>query len=313
MERQAGPPLYLRVMLTKGDISGALRELGLRAGDTVVVHSSLSSFGEVDGGADSVVDALLDVLTPDGTLVAPTFNYEPGVFDPQETPSVVGKITEAVRLRPEAVRSLHPTHSVAAIGRLAEAIAEGHEHVHAFGRGSALFKALQVNAKILQLGVTHTTNSMVHVAEEIAGVPYLDRQRQVAIRTAQGKIVRRWVRRPGCSRGFEVIDEILHRKEQISETMIGKCRARLMTARAVVDAAGELLESDPEALLCSRPDCGSCAEARAMVAALEVERQDKEVVELALQEERTIRMIERQFEGTEMRYYEVDPCDRSPN
>jgi aminoglycoside 3-N-acetyltransferase len=300
-------------MVTRDDIRERLRRLGLGAGNTVVVHSSLSSFGRVEGGAATVVDALLEVLGPDGTLIVPTFNFEPGVFDPRETPSIVGKITEEVRLRPNAVRSHHPTHSVAAIGRLAEAITEGHERVDAFGRGSALFKALQAGAKILQLGTNHTTNSMIHVAEEIFGVPYLDRQRQVGIVSARGKVVRKWVRRPGCSQGFDVIEDTLEAKNQIAETMIGNCRARLMTARAVVDAAIEALRCDPEALLCDRPDCGNCAEARAMIAALDSEKQDKEVIEMALDEERTIRLIEQRLGTSEIRYFEPEPGDRSPN
>lgn len=300
-------------MITEEGIVEGLKELGLKSCDTVVVHSSLSSFGRVEGGAEIVVDAILEVLGTEGTLVVPTFNYEPGVFDPQKTPSIVGKITEAVRLRPNAIRSLHPTHSVASIGSLAEIITEGHENVDPFGRGSALFKVLQVNGKILQLGTTHTTNSMVHVAEEIVGVPYLNRQRQVGIKTAQGKVIRRWVRRPGCSRGFDLIEEPLRQRGQITETTIGKCRARLMSARAVVDVAVELLKSDPEALLCDLPDCGTCAEARAMITILDSERQDKEVIEMARDEERTIRMIERQFEGVELNYFEPEHNDRSPN
>ncbi|WP_347246334.1 AAC(3) family N-acetyltransferase, partial [Thermogutta sp.] len=137
-------------MVTKQHIIDGLRELGLRAGDTVVVHSSLSSFGKVQGGAETVVEALLEVLGPEGTLAVPTFNFEPDVFDPDSTPSVVGQITEAVRKLPGAIRSKHPTHSVAAIGRLARVITEGHENVSPFGRGSALFKLLQANGKVLQ-------------------------------------------------------------------------------------------------------------------------------------------------------------------
>lgn len=300
-------------MVTSKDIEAGLRSLGLEPGDTVVVHSSLSSFGEVEGGADAVVDALIEVLGPEGTLVVPTFNFNPGVFDPRETPSVVGKITEAVRTRPEAIRSLHPTHSVAAIGRLAELITEGHDQAHPFGRGSALFKVLQARGKILQLGTTHTTNSMIHVAEEIAGVPYLDRSRQVGIKTPRGKVVGKWVRRPGCSRGFDVIEDSLQEQGAIRETMIGGCRARLMSARAVVDAATEALRLDPEALLCDLPDCGSCAEARAVMATLAIEEMDKEVTELAEQEERAMRLIEKQFEGTSIAFFEHDKSDQSPN
>lgn len=290
-------------MVTKKDITAGLRELGLRAGDIVVVHSSLKSFGEVDGGADTVVDSLLEVLGSKGTLAVPTFNFEPGVWDHANTRSIVGAITEAVRARPDAIRSNHPTHSVAAIGPLAEVITENHEKVDPFARGSALYKALQAGGKILQLGVTHTTNSTIHVAEEIAKVPYLERQRNVGILRPDGKVTNKWIRRPGCSQGFNAVDEILYEKDQIAEVMIGKCKARLMTARAVIDAALELLRFDPASLLCNRPDCGNCAESRAMISIAESEAQDKEVIAMAEEEERIRRRMESRLEG-DVSYYE---------
>ena len=300
-------------MVTKQEIIDGLKDLGLRAGDAVVVHSSLSSFGRVEGGAQTVVDALLEVIGPKGTLAVPTFSFEPDVFDPEQTPSTVGKIAETVRKLPGAIRSKHPTHSVAAIGPLARVITEGHENTDPFGRGSALFKLLQANGKVLQLGVDQTTCSMVHVAEEIVGLPFLDRRRCVGVRMPDGKVIRKWVRRPGCSRGFGVLDAPLRQRGQLSETMIGKCRARLFTARALVEAAVEMLRSDPESLLCTRPDCGNCAEARAMIAALSSESQDREVTELAEQEERTIRLIEKQFDDVEITYFEPEKHRHSPN
>ena len=300
------------IMVTKQDIKDGFVELGLRAGDTVVVHSSLKSFGEVDGGADAVVDALLDVLGPDGTLVVPTFNFEPGVFDHATTPSIVGKITEAVRARPNAIRSNNPTHSVTAIGRLAEAITEGHDKVNPFARGSALHKAAQVGAKILQLGVTHTTNSIIHVAEEIAKVPYLERQRYVGIKQPDGSVVHKWIRRPGCSQGFNAIDEALYEQDAISEVMIGSCKARLTSARTLVDAAVEMLKFDPASLLCMRPDCGICAESRAMISATESEAEERRITELAEEEERIRRQAERQLTG-DVSYFEPDGEKCSPN
>ncbi len=300
-------------MVTRQDIIDGLKDLGLKAGDAVVVHSSLSSFGRVEGGARTVVDALLEVLGPKGTLAVPTFNFEPGVFDSEETPSAVGKITEAVRKLPGAIRSEHPTHSVTAVGPLAAVITEGHDKVNPFARGSALFNLLQANGKVLQLGTTQTTCSMVHVAEEIVGAPFLDRQRNVGIKMPDGSVIRKWIRRPGCSQGFNVLDEPLRQRGQLVETMIGKCRARLMTARDLVQAAVEMLRADPVSLLCTRPDCGNCAEARAMIAALGSEQQDREVTEMAEREERTMRLIEKQFEDTEITYFEPEKYEHSPN
>lgn len=296
-------------MLTRNDIRTALEALGLGPGDTVLVHSSLSSFGEVDGGAEGVVDAILELIGSAGTLVVPTFNYTPGLFDPKTTPSVCGAITEAVRKRTNALRSDHPTHSVAAIGPLAEVITEGQEDVNAFGRGSSLYRLLQAKGKVLLLGVSHIASSIIHVAEEMANLPYLDRSRQIEFRTRQGKIARKWIRRPGCSIGFNVIEEPLQEEDAIAETFIGSCRARLMTARSVVNAAVNMLKFDPESLLCERPDCSACAEARAMITAKEIEKQDQEVMELAAEEDRTLRLIESRFEAGRIDFFTSEPED----
>ena len=74
-----------------------------------------------------------------------------------------------------------------------------------------------------------------------------------------------------------------------------------------------MLQASPESLLCLRPDCGNCAEARAIIAAMESERRDKEVTELAQQEEKTIRLIEKQFDNVEITYFEPEKHDHSPN
>ncbi|MCE5323962.1 AAC(3) family N-acetyltransferase [bacterium] len=300
-------------MVTKKHIEDGLQKIRLSTGDVVVVHSSLSSFGNVDGGADTVIDALLDVIGEQGTLVVPTYTYGLDIFDPQTSTSLCGAITEAVRMHPNALRSLHPTHSIAAIGALADMITTGHEKVHSFARGSALFNALQSRAKVLLLGVSHTSNSMIHVAEEIANLPYLDRSRHIEFKNVQGKAVQKWVRRPGCSQGFGAIEEVLDEHDAIRETTIGECRARIMTARSVVEAALEILKMNPEGLLCERPDCEACAQARAMVEATEVENQDKEIIEMAEEEERVRRAIQKRLQGGEVKFFDADDEYTSPN
>jgi len=300
-------------MVTKKDIINGLYELGLKSGDTVVVHSSLSSFGQVKGDADTVIDAILEVVGSEGTLVVPTFTYGQGVFDPQESPSLTGAITQTLRKRPNAIRSLHPSHSVAAIGRLAEVITENVENFCPFGRGSSLFKLLQVNGKVLLLGTTHITNSIIHVAEEIVSVVYLERNREVQFKNPHGTVVRKWIRMPGCSKGFDAVQEILEERDAIKETQIGDCNAMLMTARSVVDAAVEVLKLNPEGLLCEHPDCESCAQARAMISATEAEMQEKEIIELAEEEERTRRFVEKSLEGNPVKYFDPDEEYYSPN
>jgi aminoglycoside N3'-acetyltransferase len=112
----AGEVLAVSVV-TFSDLVSGFRGLGLAAGDMVMVHSSLSSFGHVEGGAPTVVSALLEVLTEGGTLVVPTFSkysYDEPVWDREHTPSLMGAISETVRAWPGALRSSHAAHPLSA-------------------------------------------------------------------------------------------------------------------------------------------------------------------------------------------------------
>ena len=104
-------------MVTKQRLISDFRRLGLREGMDVMVHSSLSSIGAVKGGADTVVDALLAAVGRSGTLLMPSFNHKRAqVYNPMTTPTTNGAIPNAMWRRPQAARSMHATHAVAAIG-----------------------------------------------------------------------------------------------------------------------------------------------------------------------------------------------------
>src|SRR4051812_40387727 len=98
--------------VTRNDIAAALRSLGVRAGDLLLAHTSLSRFGYVDGGAGTVANALIDAVSPGGTAFVPTFNYATLPYDPATTQSLTGAITEAFWRLPGAIRSTQPTHPV---------------------------------------------------------------------------------------------------------------------------------------------------------------------------------------------------------
>jgi aminoglycoside 3-N-acetyltransferase len=148
--------------LTKQDILNDLRKLGLKEGDIVLVHSSLSTIGYVEGGADTVIDALLEAVGPSGTILMPAFpspeimaDYAKTnpLFDPKNTPSYMGEITEVFRCRKEALRSLSPTHSVAAIGPHAEYLVKDHEKDQVqCGKNSPFFKLIELDGYIVLLG-----------------------------------------------------------------------------------------------------------------------------------------------------------------
>jgi uncharacterized protein len=174
------------------DIAADLRALGVSAGRVLLVGASLRTIGWVDGGAGSVVAALRDVLGPEGTLVAPTgtadnsdssrihlariaglterevrkFRRAMRPFDPETTPSTgMGRIAEAVRTHPEAIRSTHPQTSFAALGPMAAQLMQGHPLRCHLGEDSPLGKMYDLGAWVLLLGVSFSTCTAFHLAE----------------------------------------------------------------------------------------------------------------------------------------------------
>ena len=157
-------------------IAEALQTLGLHTGNIVFVHSSLSSIGYVEGGADAVVDAFLDVIGSTGTLVVPAFTFSHGgklnpVFDPIRDASEMGRITEVARTRPGARRSRHLLHSVAALGPHAEEITAVHGH-SAWAADGPFWKLYELDAHILMLGVPYLRCTFFHVIEQLVQVRY---------------------------------------------------------------------------------------------------------------------------------------------
>src|SRR5688572_17543214 len=160
----------------------------------------MSRIGHVLGGAPAVVDAFLDVLGPAGTLAVPTFPFTGSMlahvrsdpdFDVDETPSKMGAITEELRTRPGALRSLEPTHPVAALGPAAAFLVE--DHINAAGscdEHSPLYRLTQVSggaaggssAYVLLLGVDFRNCTLLHAAEEIARVPFIDFETRYRLR-----------------------------------------------------------------------------------------------------------------------------------
>ena len=165
--------------VTRDALIADLEALALPPGGIVFVHSSLKALGYVEGGAAAVVDALRTVIVErgGGTLAMPTFTgigsmcetLRSGVvFCSRTSPSRVGAITELFRHQPGARRSLHPTHSVAALGPRADWLVEGHHRcVGAFSEGSPLARLLEADGHLLGLGTGLGTVTFYHVLEDL--------------------------------------------------------------------------------------------------------------------------------------------------
>lgn len=155
-----------------------LSTLGIKRDDTILMHSSLSSLGHVEGGAETVIDTLLSVLE-DGTLLIPALSFDSvnaqnPVFAARDTKSCVGAISEYFRTRPGVLRSLHPTHSVCGIGKNAEEILSHHiETDTPVGALSPFGLLPRYRGKILMLGCGLCPNTSMHGVEELTEPPYL--------------------------------------------------------------------------------------------------------------------------------------------
>ncbi len=162
-------------MLTLKSLTSAFRDLGVQTGDTLLVHSSYKSLGGVDGGPQTVIDALLAALGADGTLIMPSFNFDFNKgkqWDVRSTPSQMGILTEFVRKDPRAKRVFHPIYSFAIIGKHAEMLGSL-RYKSSYERNSVFGKLRDLNGKIMVIGLSYT-NSMTffHHIEQMEGVDY---------------------------------------------------------------------------------------------------------------------------------------------
>ena len=248
---------------TVQSLAADLRTLGVSAGDVLMMHSSAKSLGFVVGGTQAVVQAVLDVLGPEGTLVVPTHtpdNTDPAEwqhppvpqtwwpiireqapgFDPARTPSRwMGATAETVRTWPGALRSDHPQVSCAALGAHAADVVGAHPLDEAHGERSPLGAIYRLDGKVLLLGCGYASNTSLHLAE---------RRQEAPPRGVTGSSVRqpdgtsRWIAWDDVLTNEDDFEQLGADFEASGGATIGKVAgapARLMPQRALVDFANK--------------------------------------------------------------------------
>jgi aminoglycoside N3'-acetyltransferase len=248
------------------DLVAHLRGLGIERGDTILVHTSYRAVRPIHGGPDSVIDALIDAVGPDGTVVMPSWSDEDDeVFDPAsyEVDDHLGVVADEFWQRPDAVRGEH-AFAVAAIGPRAREIAGAPFGVPPHGPESGIGRVYDANGKVVLLGVDHTANTTIHLAETVAGVPYSQRYR-ILIPSDDGPAAFDYDEPDSCCGGFVQVGDWLRTRGLTREGTFGNGHAMVASSRDIVATVVEELARDACRFLCEAGACEECDEARAAI------------------------------------------------
>lgn len=249
-------------MHTKESLLNQLEKMQVNPKGTIIVHSSMKSIGEVAGGADTVINAFIEFMK-DGLLVFPTHTWntvhaQQPKFYPDSTPSHIGILTELFRQHPSSIRSLHPTHSVAAIGKDAKEFTTGDEKFDTpAARESAWGKLLDREAKIILIGVGLDRNTFIHGIEEWFDIPDRLTQTHEPLVTvlSDGKEIAVPSRRhiSSIARNYPKVEDFLVEKGAIEYAEFGDATVLVCDAVLLTKHIGTMLEIDPELFSNNKP------------------------------------------------------------
>jgi len=250
---------------TARDLAEAVSRCGITAGDVIFVHSNVGYSGRMEGVRSldelcgKTVEALLEVIGPNGTLVVPAFSYSFGSdkperrFDPAATPSTCGALSEYVRKMPEAVRSLEPMFSVAAIGARKDELTRDVSR-DCFGSGSFWERFLAADGKVCNLNFD-AGSTFIHFVERKLNVPY--RQDRVmsgdlwdgsSWKPAEVVFFCRDMADPGATARFELFDKLAREAEIVATQQVGRGSVVVISARDTEDFIRRQINLTPDFL-----------------------------------------------------------------
>jgi aminoglycoside 3-N-acetyltransferase len=233
-----------------------LANAGIQRQGTVLVHSSMKSIGDVEGGAATVLDALSEYMK-EGLLVLPTHtwayvNKDNPKFYVDTSPVCVGILPELFRIRDGVVRSYHPTHSVAALGKDAVSFVEGDERCDTpCSRQSVWGKLLDRKATIMLVGVDFRRNTFIHGIEEWMDIPgrLTDTHEQLFTVLGDGTVISVPSRRHqglSWSEHFWKVEQMLEQQGAIYRAYFGDAETWICDTVRMMDTLSQLLRENPD-------------------------------------------------------------------
>ena len=251
-------------MYRKQELTEQLRAMGLHGDETILIHSSMKAIGQVEGGADAVLDAWSEFFA-EGLLLLPTHtwknvNENNPVYDPEVTPSCVGLLTNMFMKRQGVVRSLHPTHSMAGLGRGAAEYLSGEELCNTPCTPGGCYDRLKdCGGRILLVGVGHERNTYIHSVEEVLNVPnrLSDKPMELKIAMPDGSLRKVYVRRhynatqPHISEDFVKLNQAFLECGAAKQVKFGDADCLLCDAKRIFEVVRHVLAPDPECIVTS--------------------------------------------------------------
>ena len=259
--------------VTKRMIVKALRELGLKEGSILTAHSSLASFGNVQGGAATIVDALLETVGEAGTLLMPSLPAG-SPYNFRNTPTNMGAVAEHFRKMRGVVRSMCPCVPATAYGPHAREFVENHHTCKSPYIGSPYDMAAIAGGEVLLLGVDQDRNTLLHCVEAYTRMPYMNSTELEYVDEKGNLQIYRSTLYAGPHRSFISIEPLLRDAGLIKTTKIGNCVARLMNGKQLLDFCVTQLKKDPALFLTKNDGYYDGIRQRGLVRAARINREE---------------------------------------
>jgi aminoglycoside 3-N-acetyltransferase len=251
--------------ISVGRLTQQLLALGVPPGNTLLVHCAFSKVQPVEDGPLGLISALQNALGSDGTLVMPSMTDDDDhPFDPRKTPCLgMGIVADTFWRMPGVLRNDSP-HAFAARGSMASRITAPHPADIPHGLDSPVGRVYDLDGWVLLLGVGHTENTTIHLAEFLAGVRY--RRKKSLIQLMNGRPTRLdYAEIDHCCENFAKMDTWLNARKLQTRGSIGHAVARLIRSRDIVAVATERLRENETVFLHPRGVDRQCDEARSFM------------------------------------------------
>lgn len=246
--------------------------LGLQKNHHILVHSAYRKIRTVfpDLTIEQLIRQLQQQVGSEGSVIMPAFTYcfkksigEYEVFDPANSASKVGAVSEVFRKWPGVIRTLSPTHSFSLWGKAAREIGATNSPVSPLGKGSVLdWLNQQPDAHILLLGVNFTAMSFCHFLEVIAPVPWADYSPWDHLHVLKIGVSIHGEQRlkevPGCSKSFVNFERYLVEKRIIQPFEFNDLSAYYLPVQVIYNAGLIYFRNHFQNLLCPAGTCPAC-------------------------------------------------------